>query len=122
MLLNRIVAEGELNVESVTPVDDDLSAVYQYLIGSGGETAMSSAIELKSVAGGWKRHPWSLWGRQIVAILRLEVKKNFMGKRAILIYLFALAPVLLMAGFRNRDAATFKNGHRTGERGLREHL
>jgi ABC-2 type transport system ATP-binding protein len=36
LLLNRIVVEGELNVESVAPVDDDLNAVYQYLIGSGG--------------------------------------------------------------------------------------
>ena len=36
LLLYRIVVEGELNVESVAPVDDDLNAVYQYLIGSGG--------------------------------------------------------------------------------------
>jgi ABC-2 type transport system ATP-binding protein len=36
LLLNRIVAEGEINIESITPVDDDLSAVYQYLIGSEG--------------------------------------------------------------------------------------
>jgi ABC-2 type transport system ATP-binding protein len=34
LLLNRVVAEGEINVESVAPVDDDLSAVYGYLIGS----------------------------------------------------------------------------------------
>jgi ABC-2 type transport system ATP-binding protein len=37
LLLNKIVVDGGLNVESITPVDDDLSAVYQYLIGSGGE-------------------------------------------------------------------------------------
>jgi len=37
LLLNQIVAEGEINVESVTPVDDDLSAVYQYLIEGGGQ-------------------------------------------------------------------------------------
>ena len=36
LLLNEVVAEGEVNVESVAPVDDDLSAVYQYLIGSDG--------------------------------------------------------------------------------------
>src|SRR6266700_7382023 len=36
LLLNRIVADGEINIESVMPVDDDLSAVYQYLIGSEG--------------------------------------------------------------------------------------
>ena len=36
LLLNEVVAEGEINVESIAPVDDDLSAVYQYLIGSDG--------------------------------------------------------------------------------------
>src|SRR5712691_1824933 len=36
LLLNQVVAEGEINIESVAPVDDDLSAVYQYLIGSEG--------------------------------------------------------------------------------------
>jgi ABC-2 type transport system ATP-binding protein len=35
LLLNRVVAEGEINIESVAPVDDDLSAVYQYLIEGG---------------------------------------------------------------------------------------
>jgi ABC-2 type transport system ATP-binding protein len=34
LLMNEIVAEGEVEVESVAPVDDDLSAVYEYLIGS----------------------------------------------------------------------------------------
>jgi len=34
LLLNDIVAQGEVNVESVAPVDDDLSAVYEYLIGT----------------------------------------------------------------------------------------
>jgi ABC-2 type transport system ATP-binding protein len=39
LLLNRAVAEGEVNLESVAPVDDDLSAVYQYLIGTTGGSA-----------------------------------------------------------------------------------
>ena len=34
LLLNEIVAQGEVNVETVAPVDDDLSAVYEYLIGT----------------------------------------------------------------------------------------
>ncbi|HEY6400445.1 MAG TPA: hypothetical protein VI479_03485, partial [Blastocatellia bacterium] len=38
---------------------------------------------------------WSLWIRQIRAIMRVEVKKNFWGKRAILIYLLAAIPILL---------------------------
>jgi len=36
LMLNHAVAEGEFNLESVAPVDDDLSAVYQYLIGTTG--------------------------------------------------------------------------------------
>jgi ABC-2 type transport system ATP-binding protein len=38
LALNRIVVDGRVEVESVTPVDDDLKAVYQYLIGSAGES------------------------------------------------------------------------------------
>ena len=34
LLVNEVVAEGDINIESIAPVDDDLSAVYQYLIGS----------------------------------------------------------------------------------------
>lgn len=37
LLLNAVVAEGLVNVESIAPVDDDMSAVYQYLIGSESE-------------------------------------------------------------------------------------
>lgn len=40
---------------------------------------------------------WALWLRQIAAIMRLEVKKNFLGKRAVLIYLLALMPIGLLA-------------------------
>ncbi len=36
MLLNRMVAENGFNVEAIAPVDDNLNAVYHYLIGSGG--------------------------------------------------------------------------------------
>lgn len=36
---------------------------------------------------------WSLWLRQILAIMRLDVEKNFLGKRAVLIYLLALMPI-----------------------------
>ena len=39
LLLNEVVASGEVNIESVAPVDDDLSAVYQYLIGTQGGSA-----------------------------------------------------------------------------------
>jgi len=39
LLLNQVVASGEVLVESVAPVDDDLSAVYEYLIGTQGGSA-----------------------------------------------------------------------------------
>ena len=38
LLLNDIVVRDGLSVESIAPVDDDINAVYQYLIG-GGEAA-----------------------------------------------------------------------------------
>src|SRR5207244_10834401 len=40
--------------------------------------------------------PWRLWLLQIGAIMRLEVKKNFFGKRSILVYLLALMPIGLL--------------------------
>ncbi|MEP6850109.1 MAG: ABC transporter ATP-binding protein [Acidobacteriota bacterium] len=36
LLLNKVITEHALRVESVAPVDDDLNAVYQYLITSDG--------------------------------------------------------------------------------------
>src|SRR3954447_16368580 len=40
--------------------------------------------------------PWSLWLRQLSAIFNLETRKNFFGKRAILIYLLALLPIVML--------------------------
>lgn len=37
LLLNRVILETGLEVESVSPADDDVNSVYQYLIGGGGE-------------------------------------------------------------------------------------
>jgi ABC-type transport system involved in multi-copper enzyme maturation permease subunit len=39
---------------------------------------------------------WTRWLRQVGAIMRLEVKKNFLGRRAVLIYLLALMPIGLL--------------------------
>jgi ABC-2 type transport system ATP-binding protein len=36
LLLNRIVIDSGMKIETIAPVDDDLSAVYHYLIGSNG--------------------------------------------------------------------------------------
>ena len=38
LLLNRIVLDSGLEVESVAPADDDVNSVYQYLIGGEGGT------------------------------------------------------------------------------------
>ncbi|MCU1234464.1 MAG: transporter related [Candidatus Solibacter sp.] len=38
LLLNRIVIDSGLEVESVAPADDDVNSVYQYLIGGDGGT------------------------------------------------------------------------------------
>jgi hypothetical protein len=42
---------------------------------------------------------WSLWTRQTLAILRLEIKKNFLSRRALLLYLIAGAPLGLLSLF-----------------------
>ncbi len=57
---------------------------------------MSAAVEVQAVKPEATGHDWSLWLRQIRAILRIEARKNFWGKRALLIYLLAAVPVFLM--------------------------
>jgi len=52
---------------------------------------------------------WALWGRQVAGILRLEIRKNFIGKRAFLIYLLAGSPILLMAALSAQ--ITFEQSH-----------
>ena len=39
LLFNRIVVESGLRVETVAPADEDVRAVYQYLVGDEGESA-----------------------------------------------------------------------------------
>ncbi len=42
---------------------------------------------------------WSLWARQTLAILRLEIRKNFLSRRALLLYLIAVMPTDEMQNF-----------------------
>jgi ABC-type transport system involved in multi-copper enzyme maturation permease subunit len=58
---------------------------------------MSSTANMASDKTPSQPLPWSLWFRQIRAIFRLEIKKNFLGKRSILIYLLALLPLFPLA-------------------------
>ncbi|HKS11308.1 MAG TPA: hypothetical protein VJS13_17275 [Pyrinomonadaceae bacterium] len=72
---------------------------------------MSSAID--AVANKTNRGPlpWALWLRQIGAIFRFDLHKNFLGRRAILIYLLALLPLfpLLVFAFVPREWKNFNN-------------
>jgi hypothetical protein len=58
-------------------------------------SSTAETIQPKTAVG--ESSSWSLWLRQIGAIMRLEIKKNFLGKRAVLIYLLALMPIGLLA-------------------------
>jgi ABC-type transport system involved in multi-copper enzyme maturation permease subunit len=53
---------------------------------------MSSAVDVMTTPEK-SSLPWGLWLRQIRAILRLELQKNFLSRRSILIYLIALLPL-----------------------------
>src|SRR5919107_2349250 len=55
--------------------------------------------------------PWALWAQQTFAILRLELQKNFLSRRALLIYLLAALPVFLlfMLAILPPDDDDFKN-------------
>ena len=46
-----------------------------------------------------RSNDWALWLRQIGAIFRLEIEKNFLGRRSILIYLIALLPLFPLSIF-----------------------
>ncbi|MCW5980882.1 MAG: ABC transporter permease [Bryobacteraceae bacterium] len=45
-----------------------------------------------------KRLPWSLWWTQVLAIMRLELRKSFFSRRSWWIYLLACLPALLTTG------------------------
>lgn len=54
---------------------------------------MSSAIEAVPAKSEHTSLQWALWLRQIGAIFRLEIEKNFLSRRSILIYLIAFLPL-----------------------------
>lgn len=57
---------------------------------------MSSIVEAGEAGKLKKGHDWGLWLRQIRAILSLEIRKNFWGRRALLLYLLAAIPVIIL--------------------------
>src|ERR1700752_5522967 len=54
---------------------------------------MSSAVDPVTKKTERSPLPWGLWLRQIGAILRLDLQKNFLGRRSLLIYLLAFLPL-----------------------------
>src|SRR5215813_14726075 len=60
---------------------------------------MSSAVEVAQATSEQNRARWGLWLRQVGAIFRLEIEKNFLGRRSILIYLIALLPLFPLSIF-----------------------
>lgn len=60
---------------------------------------MSSTVNTAAAtpAGkGEREATWGLWAQQTLAILQLELQKNFLSRRALLIYLLAALPVFLL--------------------------
>jgi hypothetical protein len=57
---------------------------------------------------------WSLWTRQTLAVMSLEIRKNFLSRRALLLYLIAALPLGLLSLFAvfrlpEDDALTFNS-------------
>src|SRR5947209_3587600 len=52
--------------------------------------------QLESLRTFLREAPWHFWTTQLTAVIQIELKKNFLRRRSIWIYLVALAPVLLI--------------------------
>src|SRR5678816_4572323 len=65
---------------------------------------MSSVVEVQPQIKVAENRNFALWRSQIAAIMRLEVKKNFWGKRAFLIYLLAAFPVAIIFALTQLDS------------------
>jgi ABC-type transport system involved in multi-copper enzyme maturation permease subunit len=60
--------------------------------------AQETKVAAQETTGKSAAHlPWSLWRRQVFAVMRLELRKNFLSRRALLLYLLAGAPLALLA-------------------------
>lgn len=62
---------------------------------------MSSGVDVAQTKPEPLPSSWGLWLRQLGAIFRLEIEKNFLSRRSLLIYLIALLPLfpLLLLAF-----------------------
>jgi len=57
---------------------------------------MSTTVETAAVEPTAARGSWALWSSQVAAIMRIEVRKNFLGLRSLLVYALAALPVMLL--------------------------
>lgn len=64
---------------------------------------MSSVVEAPAAKVEERPLPWTLWRRQVMAILRLEARKNFWGRRALPMYLLAAFPVFIFFALTQFD-------------------
>ena len=60
---------------------------------------MSSAIDAIEARSAKTPFNWALWFRQVRAIFRMELEKNFLSRRSILIYLLAFLPLFPLVPF-----------------------
>jgi ABC-type transport system involved in multi-copper enzyme maturation permease subunit len=72
---------------------------------------MSSAIDVAHADAEKMPSNWALWLRQVGAIFRLEIEKNFLSRRSLLIYLIALLPLfpLVLAAFVTLNTNEFRD-------------
>ena len=59
--------------------------------------------QLESMRTFLREAPWHFWTTQLIAIIQLELKKTFLRKRSVWIYLVAFAPVLLIGAYAIDD-------------------
>lgn len=69
---------------------------------SASETREQQAVEANINEPHSSRAETSVWSRRVrqtFAVMRLEIRKNFLSRRALLLYLFAALPLVLLAMF-----------------------
>jgi ABC-type transport system involved in multi-copper enzyme maturation permease subunit len=59
--------------------------------------ATPDIIEANPTVAAERGSSWSLWARQTLAILGLEIRKNFLSRRALLLYPIAGMPLVLLS-------------------------
>jgi len=63
------------------------------------EPTAATNVNEPNLSGAARASSWSLWTRQTLAILSLEIRKNFLSRRALLLYLIAGSPLALLSLF-----------------------